>query len=282
MWRSITIIVLAATSWIWGSAASNAQEPTRIALLIGNQTYAEKAHPLSNPHNDIKILGAALKSVGFHITLVEDADLSKIKKSVGQYVEAVQKAGPEAISFFYYSGHGATDPSDNINYLIPVNVQTINTTELWMSSYKLQDITYKLNSLAPDAVHFVVFDACRNELNLASLTTGIDETRGFTPFKKRGGMLIFYSAARKKPASDSGVFAEILSSELTVKGITAYDMFQKVRLRVKKTLNQDSLLSTHHMRDVYLGNIYKNISPEPTMRPNPPMPPDIFGVGAGR
>jgi hypothetical protein len=32
----------------------------------------------------------------------------------------LQAAGPGAIGFFYYSGHGASD--GNINYLIPVEL----------------------------------------------------------------------------------------------------------------------------------------------------------------
>jgi hypothetical protein len=44
--------------------ASSANGQSRIALLIGNESYVSKVGPLKNPHNDIRVIGAALRTLG--------------------------------------------------------------------------------------------------------------------------------------------------------------------------------------------------------------------------
>ena len=46
-------------------ATAFAQAEKRIALLIGNKDYKVGVGSLTNPLNDIRIVGDALKSVGF-------------------------------------------------------------------------------------------------------------------------------------------------------------------------------------------------------------------------
>src|SRR5262249_27566368 len=66
-----------------------------------------------------------------------------------------------------YSGHGAANPDTQINYLIPVDVADPNDSNLWYQSFQQNDLIDKLSKQAPNATHYVVFDACRNELNLS-------------------------------------------------------------------------------------------------------------------
>jgi hypothetical protein len=47
--------------------ALHAQAEKRIALLIGNKDYKAGAGALTNPLNDIRIVGEALKGVGFEV-----------------------------------------------------------------------------------------------------------------------------------------------------------------------------------------------------------------------
>src|SRR5262245_43701212 len=145
-------------------AAAFAQTENRIALLIGNQAYGNGIGRLFNPHNDIALLEKALRGLGFKVTTVRDAGLGGLHQAVNNYARRVQAAGPNAIGFFYYSGHGAADAS--VNYLIPIDVKTTDTGELWDQSLRLTEITRKLKTEAGNATHFVVFDACRNTLKL--------------------------------------------------------------------------------------------------------------------
>jgi uncharacterized caspase-like protein len=144
--------------------AAFAQAEKRIALLIGNQAYGNEIGRLANPHNDVTLLEQALKGLGFEVTTVRDAGLAGLHQTVNAYARRVKSAGSNVVAFFYYSGHGAADAGTN--YLIPVDVKTTETDELWDQSLRLTEITRKLKTEAGNATHFVVFDACRNTLKL--------------------------------------------------------------------------------------------------------------------
>jgi len=107
----------------------------RIALLIGNEAYSTEIGRLANPHNDVALLQQALKGLGFDVVVERDAGLGALTRAVNAYARRLQAAGPNAVGFFYYSGHGASD--GNANYLIPVDVKTTETGELWVESLQL-------------------------------------------------------------------------------------------------------------------------------------------------
>ena len=96
---------------------SVASAQARIALLIGNQGYAAKVGRLKNPHSDVLLVGAALRSLGFKVTELKDADYRSTDAAIKRHIAMVRREGQGAISFVYYSGHGAADPDTKINYL---------------------------------------------------------------------------------------------------------------------------------------------------------------------
>jgi len=59
MLRAAVIVLLIAL------LPSPLQAEARIALLIGNESYATEIGRLANPHNDVALLGQALKGLGF-------------------------------------------------------------------------------------------------------------------------------------------------------------------------------------------------------------------------
>src|SRR5215475_13010168 len=79
----------------------------RFALLIGNQTYNDKVGPLRNPHDDIAVVNAALEKLGFNVTLIKDAGYKRVETALRTHIQLVRRAGKDAVSFLYYSGHGA-------------------------------------------------------------------------------------------------------------------------------------------------------------------------------
>jgi hypothetical protein len=76
---------------------------------------------------------------------------------------------------FYYSGHGASDGSTN--YIIPVDVKTTETGELWDQSLQLTEITRKLKRVPlqvlaeeivkPDIEAVVMFRAVQRRVRAA-------------------------------------------------------------------------------------------------------------------
>src|SRR5262245_46032866 len=78
----------------------------RIALLIGNKDYKVGVGALTNPLNDIRIVGDALRSVGFEVLKpVENAQRSAMLVAIYAFAAKLKAAGPDAVEFLYYSGH---------------------------------------------------------------------------------------------------------------------------------------------------------------------------------
>src|ERR1700680_1926452 len=124
----VWLLVLAFIAMVMTAAAASAQD-NRIALLIGNEGYGGEIGRLANPHNDVALLEQALKGLGFEVVTVGDAGLGTLYQAINAYARRLQAAGPNTVGFFYYSGHGAADAGTN--YLIPVDVKTTESGELW-------------------------------------------------------------------------------------------------------------------------------------------------------
>jgi formylglycine-generating enzyme required for sulfatase activity len=248
--------------------ASHARAESRIALLIGNEAYTSEIGWLANPHNDVALLEQALKGLGFEVVTVRDAGLGALTRAVNAYARRLQAAGPNAIGLFYYSGHGASD--GNTNYLIPVDVKTTETGELWDQSLQLNEITRKLKRDAGNATHFVVFDACRNTLKLTQPgSRAVVQSKGFVPVAQENGMLIAYATAEGELASDvgagAGPYAKVLAEEIVKPGIEAVVMFRAVQRRVRAAIKQEPYLGFNALGDVYLaGKSTKPPEPAPT------------------
>src|SRR5262249_53922792 len=137
--RSFAAILLA-LACILSVCSEPAQAEERIALLIGNQSYNANVGPLKNPHSDIAIVGAALRSLGFKVHEQPDADYRTIPALIKQHIQTVRPEGQGAISFVYYSGHGAASADTKLNYLIPVDVTSADDEELWNYSVDLNGV----------------------------------------------------------------------------------------------------------------------------------------------
>ena len=110
-------------------------------------------------------------------------------------VRKLNAAGAGAIGLLYYSGHGAAERDTNINYLIPVDAREPGTSSFWDESVKLDDVL-KLLDGARAAAKFVIFDACRNELQLPTK----DTSKGLVPISEQQGMFIAYASAPGRTA----------------------------------------------------------------------------------
>lgn len=261
----------------------------RLALLIGNSAYTANVGPLRNPHNDVDLLSASLLRIGFKVRVVKDAGYRKMDVAIRRYAARLRRAGPGAVGFFYYSGHGLANPETNVNYLIPIDVEDVRTEDVWFHSFEQNSLIERLNRRASQATHYVVFDACRNELQIASPgKKSLGSPKGFVPVANTPGLLIAYSTAPGKTASDvgdgGGPYATVLAQELVRPGVEAVAMFRNVQVEVKRRIQQDPWLSFPSLPEIYLAGrepiAGKQIAPDgkgrPTMGqgdpgPRPPM-----------
>jgi len=238
-------------------AAAWAQGQNRIALLIGNQSYNAKVGRLKNPHKDVALVGAALKSLGFKVTEIKDAGYKAVDTAINRHIQSVRREGPDSISVVYYSGHGAANPDTKINYMIPIDVANADDEELWTNSLNLNKIVEALREQAPAAIHYIVFDACRSELNLTRKSKKALSDKGFAPIAYTPGVMVAYATAPGRTAADAGrgggAYAKALSDEIVKPGVEAMYMFRRVALRVNREIGQDPWLSASTLPEVYFA-----------------------------
>jgi len=211
----------------------------RIALLIGNQNYAANVGALKNPLNDIAIMGAALGKAGFEVLPpIENATRTELLHAVRNFARRLGEAGPGAVGFFYYSGHGAAETETGPNYIIPVDVESTEDADLWDASINLNEIIRRLRNRAPQAAHFIVFDACRNELR----TRAKSLSKGFVPVVARPGTFIAFSTSPNARASDAGSgagpYARALAEEIAKGGQDHMDVFFNTKQAVASATEQ--------------------------------------------
>src|SRR5262249_895632 len=135
----------------------------------------------------IGLVSAALGKLGFKGKGIKDAGYKAIDTALKRHIQQGRGAGKDNLSFVYYSGHGAADPDTQIKYLILVDRMSADDAEIWTNSLDLKEIVNRLRDQTPDAVHYVVFDACREELRLTRGGTKALEQKGFVPVANISG-----------------------------------------------------------------------------------------------
>jgi len=224
----LSTILIALLMVVVGAFPAHAQEK-RIALLIGNKDYKPGVGALVNPLNDVRVVGDALKAVGFEVMpAITNATRDSILLAVHDFAAKLKDAGKDAVGFLYYSGHGIASGPDN--FMIPVDVDEPSTRLLSVRGVKHTEVLAILRGEAPNAAHYIVLDACRNNLQ------GARGGKGFVPVGQQSGVLFAFSAEPGKTASDtgqgSGPYAAALAAELKKPGQDDLRMFHNVRVAV--------------------------------------------------
>jgi uncharacterized caspase-like protein len=84
MLRAVVIVLL------FVLLPSHGRAEARIALLIGNQHYNPKVGVLRNPHEDVALVGAALKQLGFHVTILQDVGYRDLDIAIKHFITDVR------------------------------------------------------------------------------------------------------------------------------------------------------------------------------------------------
>ena len=234
----------------------------RLALVIGNSNY-EAGGYLKQPVNDAQIMADALKEIGFKVTLKTDLDDGDLKRAIRDHRDALYAAGDNAISFFYYAGHGANDSEDDYggtNYMIPIGAKMDTVRDLSIEAVELSDA---IKSFSRAGISFVVFDACRNFPFSSSLTRS--SVRGFTVQPETKGTFIAFSSEPGRTALDNSGFSLALAGALKTPGLDHRDVFTTVRTKVYQQTSQKQF---SWFRDGILGDVIfkKGAAPKPIIR----------------
>ncbi|CAN5147703.1 hypothetical protein BH10PSE7_BH10PSE7_35100 [soil metagenome] len=209
---------------------ADAQTGRRVALVIGNGTYAE-AGTLANPVNDALDVAAKLASLGFEV--IEGHDLGKraLEQKIGAFSDAL--AGAEA-GLFFYAGHGLQ--VDGRNFIVPVDARLDMPAKLKLEAVPIDDVLDIMEQQAQTSLVFL--DACRNNpfarsLRRKATTRSAAVSDGLAQFDSTRGSFIAFSTAPGSVAMDgagrNSPFAAALLRHIDEPGQSINDLMIAVR-----------------------------------------------------
>ncbi len=200
------------------------------ALLIANGDYPDEIGDLPQPIPEAEELKAALKSIGFKVTLVKDANQETMEEALQHFKEKTEKSG--GIAFFHYGGHAVQ--INGVNYLIPTHTNIKNESKVRSRGIKLDEI---MESMSGDA-NIVILDSCRD--NPFKNSRGGGE-RGLAAVNKvPPKSIIIYSAGSGEKAKD-GVFTPILIKKIIEQDKTIEKVFKEVSKEVQEKTANDQI-----------------------------------------
>jgi len=210
-------------------STSQTNFPRRIAhaLVIGNAAYPGSGR-LDNPVNDANAISQKLRSMGFTVTTVTDANRQRLVQSMAQFRRTAASAD---ISVLYFAGHGVQ--IFGTNYILPTDVDQTDPAQATIQGVSLNSV---VENFLPGKTKLVFLDACRD--NALQRTNDRSVSKGLAPISAAEGTLISYATKDGQTAADgvgskNSPFTQALLEHLNDPQDIAV-VLRKVRERVMK------------------------------------------------
>ena len=205
----------------------------RIALLIGNAAYP--AGKLRNPVNDVELVGAALRKLTFDVEVLRDAGKAQLEHAIVAFGAKLADAGGDAISVFYFAGHGIQ--SQGQNFLIPVDARIPEARFLRSGAIRVDFLLEEL-AQAKSRANLIILDACRNN-PIPVASAGADALRGLAVIEAIPDAtgIVFSTAAGAEAADGAGAnspYATALAQSLSRSGVSLHDIVFETASAVAK------------------------------------------------
>jgi tetratricopeptide (TPR) repeat protein len=212
-----------------GQPPAPARPENRIALIIGNGTYAH-AGALTNPPNDAKTFAALLRQVGFtKVMLTVDLSRAKIIEALKAFAAEADKADWAVV---YYAGHGIE--VGGVNYLVPIDAKLKSDAEVPNEAVELEQVLGSVEGARK--LRLIILDACRDNPfidAMARTVTNRATNRGFGNLEPEGATLVAYAAKHGQTALDgdgaNSPFMSSLAKHVDTPGLEIALLFRRVR-----------------------------------------------------
>ncbi len=224
--RRFTVLLLAAG--LLGALAASALAQERVALVIGNASYAH-APRLANPLNDAADIGGALARLGFTVTKLENADYATLRQGLLAFTRAASAA---EVAVVFYAGHGIE--VDQRNFLVPVDARLASDQDVEFETVPLDLVMRSVGRAS--GLRLVILDACRdNPFAVSMQRSGATRAigRGLARVEPAGETLVAYASKEGTVASDgegrNSPYSTALLAHLEEPGLEVGLLFRKVR-----------------------------------------------------
>ncbi|MCA8902799.1 MAG: caspase family protein [Hyphomonas sp.] len=223
-------------------AAFASASETRLGLVISQTDYAGDLSRVASAGTEADTIASALAATGFTVTRAHDLTRNDLRSALNDFRRKVDAAGPEAVAFIYYTGHGAQHPESGDSYLLGVDAELVAASDLAVYGLDMQTQRDGFAATGAKAV-FLVFDACRNVPGLQGYKSGV---KGLSRVEAAPDMLIAYATGIGDVAKE-GVYAPVLAEELQRPGQKAEDAFAAAQRRVAGRTNRSQLPWTNNL-----------------------------------
>ena len=262
--RGLLIFVVVVVSAILGLVAESlAQEPRRIALVIGNNDY-ESVPKLQKAVNDADAVAARLNEIGFQVTVAKDIGRRAMSRAVLEFEKNIQEGD---LALFYYAGHGFAISGQN--FLLPVDIAPAGPGEEALvkdESFLADDLTDRLQRAGAKTV-VLVLDACRDNPFAQPGRRSLGGQAGLSRMAPSEGVFVLFSAGIGQSALDrlsdndnnaNSVFTRQFLKELSKPNLSIVDIAKATQVSVRDLAAQIGHLQTPAYYDQIIGTVMLN------------------------
>ncbi len=215
--------------------ATSAAE-TRLGLVISQSDYSGALSRVGSASQEADAIASALIETGFDVTRAHDLNKRDLAATLNTFRRKVDMAGPDAVAFVYYTGHGAQHPESGDSYLLGIDAELVAASDLAVYGLDMQTQRDGFAATGAKAV-FLVFDACRNVPGFSGYKAAV---KGLSRVEAKPDMLIAYATGLDDVAKE-GVYAPVLAEEIRRPGQKAEDAFAAAQRRVAGRTNRSQL-----------------------------------------
>ncbi len=198
---------------------------SRLALVIGNASYADSDAPLREPIGDAREFADAVQRLGFATTEAENLTQDRMRSVIEAFE---QKITSDAVAMVFFTGYGIQ--SSGHTYLIPVDAAIWNEQDIKTVGFNLDRI---LSDLAERGarLRLVIVDGARhNPYERRFRPTG---ALGMAAVNGTPGVLALYSSLPGTTFDESGgntsPFVDTLITAISKPGAQAEEAFRHAR-----------------------------------------------------
>lgn len=200
----------------------------RIALVIGNSNYTGDLSTTPNAENDAKDIAAVLQKLGFEVVCGTDVNRKEFINKLRQFKTRLDGMGKDAVSLFYYAGHGVQ--ANNNNYIIPLGAKIENPDKFENEAINLDIVMGNIvNAGNTHGSNLIILDACRDN------PLGDGWAKPKAEFSIRGMYWAFgtgYGQYAYDGGGRNGTFTKHIINNIHHQGLTIDQLMKKVTAAV--------------------------------------------------
>lgn len=229
--------------------ATDLTKEKKIAFLIGNAGYS--GFPLKSPLNNVRLLEASLKSIGFDVLKFENLGSEEIKKALADFGT---KLKDYKAALFYFSGYGMQLKGNNL--MLPVGTNFTSENETEKASLSIGQVLSQMENAG--IKHKLLFIDAITDHNFDRPWLRSTQNNGLISADVGSGTMLSFSGDFGKVISEGnsnlGFYAEELAKQIKTPNLKMTDILKKIQEEVVRRSNntQDPRHSNYLSTEFYL------------------------------